>query len=95
MNTYINSCVYVVLCLAKSAKEKPTHQHDIHQTNENYGRFKSNSPYSILPKTYRDALAVVASVGMRYIWIDSLCIIQDDENDWKQQSSVMGAATET
>ncbi|KAM0226788.1 hypothetical protein ACHAP5_012317 [Fusarium lateritium] len=44
----------------------------------------------MLPKTYRDALFVTAALGKRYIWIDSLCIIQDDEDDWKSQSSVMG-----
>lgn len=44
---------------------------------------------STLPATYRDALTVVASLGMRYIWIDSLCIIQDDEHDWISESSMM------
>lgn len=26
-------------------------------------------------------------LGFRYIWIDSICIIQDDDKDWEEQSS--------
>ncbi|KAM0280172.1 hypothetical protein ACHAO9_011326 [Fusarium lateritium] len=59
-------------------------------TKQNYHDFTALSPCSMLPKTYRDALFVTAALGKRYIWIDSLCIIQDDEDDWKSQSSVMG-----
>ncbi|KAJ9615530.1 hypothetical protein H2200_001605 [Cladophialophora chaetospira] len=33
---------------------------------------------SNLPKTYRDAIEVCHGVGLRYLWIDALCIIQDD-----------------
>ena len=32
-----------------------------------------------LPKTYRDAVKVARKLHIRYIWIDSLCIVQDDE----------------
>lgn len=31
-----------------------------------------------LPKTFRDAICVTRALGVRYLWIDSLCIIQDD-----------------
>ncbi|KAF9461085.1 heterokaryon incompatibility protein-domain-containing protein, partial [Collybia nuda] len=42
-----------------------------------------------LPKTFQDAVAITRSLGLRYIWIDSLCIIQGDKADWEQQSAVM------
>lgn len=32
-----------------------------------------------LPKTYQDAITVARKLNLRYVWIDSLCIIQDDE----------------
>ncbi|KAL1614246.1 hypothetical protein SLS54_009896 [Diplodia seriata] len=35
-----------------------------------------------LPRTFRDALAVTRQLGIPYLWIDSLCIIQDDKEDW-------------
>ncbi|OWY51200.1 HET-like protein [Alternaria alternata] len=44
-----------------------------------------------LPKTFRDAITVSLSIGIQYIWIDSLCIIQDDEKDWQIQSAKMAA----
>ncbi|KAI0024562.1 hypothetical protein F4780DRAFT_607842 [Xylariomycetidae sp. FL0641] len=34
---------------------------------------------------------ITVELRFRYLWIDSLCIIQDDVEDWKEQSSVMGS----
>lgn len=45
---------------------------------------------STLPATYRDAISITRRLGYRYLWIDSLCIIQDSDEDWKQESAVMG-----
>jgi hypothetical protein len=42
-----------------------------------------------LCKTFQDAIDVTRSLGVRYIWIDSLCIIQDDDVDWNEQSALM------
>jgi hypothetical protein len=42
-----------------------------------------------LPKTFRDAIIVTRALGVRYLWIDSLCIIQDDPLDWQIESSKM------
>lgn len=42
-----------------------------------------------LPKTYRDAITVARKLQVRYLWIDSLCIIQDDEDDWRTESLLM------
>ena len=43
-----------------------------------------------LPRTFQDAVTVTRKLGLRYLWIDSLCIIQDDSDDWNEQSMVMG-----
>ncbi|PMD16357.1 HET-domain-containing protein [Hyaloscypha hepaticicola] len=45
---------------------------------------------SSLPQTFQDAIRVTRELGQRYLWIDSLCIIQDSEEDWFQESSRMG-----
>ncbi|KLU92341.1 hypothetical protein MAPG_11287 [Magnaporthiopsis poae ATCC 64411] len=42
-----------------------------------------------LPKTFRDAAITCRKLGVRWLWIDSLCIIQDDEGDWKSEASKM------
>ncbi|KAF5024386.1 hypothetical protein F66182_3472 [Fusarium sp. NRRL 66182] len=38
-----------------------------------------------LPATFQDAVAVTSQLGYQYLWIDSLCIVQDDETDWAQE----------
>ena len=44
----------------------------------------------ILPQTFRDAIQVTREVGIRYLWIDSLCIIQyGDDSDWKREAALM------
>ncbi|KAF2262936.1 HET-domain-containing protein, partial [Lojkania enalia] len=42
-----------------------------------------------LPKTFQDAIAYARSLNINKIWIDSLCIIQDDMTDWAKQSALM------
>ena len=44
-----------------------------------------------LPRNFQDAVTVTRRLGFRYLWIDSLCIIQDSELDWVQESARMGA----
>ncbi|KAK1984879.1 heterokaryon incompatibility protein [Colletotrichum cereale] len=48
-------------------------------------------PYDQLPQTYKDAVKVAAALGVPFLWIDGLCIIQGDTDatDWKEQSSQM------
>ncbi|KAF3805938.1 Cyclin-dependent kinase 8 [Colletotrichum gloeosporioides] len=42
-----------------------------------------------LPKTFKDAIEVTRVLGFRYLWIDSLCIVQDDPLDWKLEAVSM------
>jgi hypothetical protein len=39
-------------------------------------------PIAELPVTFRHAIEIVQALGIEYLWIDSLCIIQDDIEDW-------------
>lgn len=52
-------------------------------------------PVSTLPKTFRDALDIIGACGYEYLWIDSLCIVQDkDLNgrnlDWEAEAPNVG-----
>jgi hypothetical protein len=42
-----------------------------------------------LPKTFRDAIYITRGLGIRYLWIDSLCILQGDAVDWESESANM------
>jgi len=42
-----------------------------------------------LSNTFRDAVRITRELGGRYLWIDSLCIIQDNEDDWAREAKVM------
>lgn len=46
-------------------------------------------PWKKLPKTFQDAISITRSLKINYLWIDSLCIIQDDPLDWKIESVKM------
>jgi Heterokaryon incompatibility protein (HET) len=42
-----------------------------------------------VPKTFQDAICYTRGLGINYIWIDSLCIVQDDSDDWLRESVKM------
>jgi hypothetical protein len=58
-------------------------------TRENKGAHYKEIKFGDLPKTFRDAVAVTRGLGIRYLWIDSLCIIQGDNEDWEEESKLM------
>lgn len=51
----------------------------------------SQIPWSSLPILFRDAILLVRELGCRYLWIDSLCILQDSESDWLTESANMSS----
>jgi hypothetical protein len=56
---------------------------------ENLGTHRDGIPWSALSKTFQDAATLTSRLGYRYLWIDSLCIVQDDQDDWEVQASQM------
>jgi hypothetical protein len=60
----------------------------------NVEEFKNNIPWSALPKTFQDAIVFARRLEIPYIWIDSLCIIQDSKVDWSIQSGKMAGIYE-
>lgn len=51
--------------------------------------FTKGIDYFDLPKTFRDAVDLTLQLGVSYIWIDSLCIIQDSSTDWLHEAQRM------
>ncbi|KAH6677603.1 heterokaryon incompatibility protein-domain-containing protein [Halenospora varia] len=60
-------------------------------TRETLAQRMRGIDWETLPKTFQDAITIVRALHIRFIWIDSLCIIQDDELDWKSESARMAA----
>jgi len=46
-------------------------------------------PSSRLPRTVQDAAEVVLQLGLRYLWVDALCIRQDSADDWRHEAATM------
>ncbi|KAG9201944.1 hypothetical protein G6514_005139 [Epicoccum nigrum] len=59
-------------------------------TIESYERLKCGFEKEELPIAFQEAALVARSLNIGFIWIDSLCIIQDDVDDWEEQAAQMG-----
>lgn len=46
-------------------------------------------PLSSFPPLFQDAITATRTLGLQYIWIDSLCIIQDSPADWERECTNM------
>ncbi|KAH6637803.1 hypothetical protein C7974DRAFT_285914, partial [Boeremia exigua] len=42
-----------------------------------------------LTQTFQDAVDFVRRLGIDFIWINSMCIVQDDRHDWLREASMM------
>jgi hypothetical protein len=58
-------------------------------TRDTYGSRAKGIEWAELPILFQDAISLTRALGCRYLWVDSLCIIQDDEQDWIEQSATM------
>ena len=50
---------------------------------------KTVIPLSERSQTIQDAILASCELNCRYLWIDALCIIQDDAKDWAAEASKM------
>ena len=53
-------------------------------------RRKCGIPFDIMPRVMQDAVKTARALSIQYIWIDALCIIQDDKQDWQREAANMG-----
>jgi len=59
-------------------------------TADNYESMRREIVLNGLPRTFKDAIDIARNLGCRFLWIDSLCILQDSVEDWRSQAAVMG-----
>ncbi|KAK4652004.1 hypothetical protein QC762_0098530 [Podospora pseudocomata] len=60
-------------------------------TRATLGDWKEGLAWEKIPKLFQDAIDIARELGVRYLWIDSLCIVQDDAEDWYRESRKMCA----
>ncbi|KAK5304608.1 Sorting nexin-3 [Exophiala xenobiotica] len=60
-------------------------------TKANLDALICGMPLEHLPRKFRQALEFASSCGIMYLWIDALCILQDDKQDWDREAPLMGS----
>ena len=55
----------------------------------NYQQRMDRIVYNQLPPVFAQAVRVTRALGVRYLWIDALCIVQDDLNEWRREAASM------
>jgi hypothetical protein len=85
-NTRVGPGLYVAL----------SHRWGLPQQHVNFSTYRSNIEElkrgilaARLPQTFQDAVRVTRGLGLQRLWIDSLCIVQDDPDDWETESKLM------
>ena len=62
------------------------HVRTLRDNKDSFGR---ELPVDSFPQTYLDALMIVRALNVPYLWIDSLCIVQDDPSEWEEEAAKM------
>ncbi|KAK7912213.1 heterokaryon incompatibility protein [Apiospora marii] len=58
-------------------------------TSSNLARFTGGILRDELPRSFQEAMETTEALGIRYLWIDCYCIIQDDQADWLSEAPLM------
>ncbi|KAF2022578.1 HET-domain-containing protein, partial [Setomelanomma holmii] len=58
-------------------------------TRSNFSDHVASIPLDTVPITLRQAIEVTRALEIQYLWIDALCILQDDQADWVREASRM------
>jgi hypothetical protein len=68
-----------------------SHSKPLTTTADTIGIRKAGIDLTQLSPTIRDAVYLTRRLGIHYLWIDSLCILQDSQVDWEVESAKMGS----
>ncbi len=79
----IGSVGYVAISYCWGGKQP------LQTTLDNIHEREKDMPWPILPKSIQDAVKVTSSLQIKYLWVDSLCIIQDDFKNLQLEISMM------
>lgn len=89
---HLRSLKYVALSYAWGSAGN-----NIKTTSSNLGAMTQCLPWSQLPKTIQDAITITRGLGVRYLWVDALCILQSEghndtkhKEDWSYEAARFG-----
>jgi hypothetical protein len=60
-------------------------------TRDNIVFFKDGIPWESFPKVFQHAITFTKDLQISFLWIDCLCIIQGDEDDWAKEAASMAS----
>lgn len=58
---------------------------------DNLKAYQDALPMHDLPRNFLDAIRLTREIGLRYLWIDAMCIIQDSIEDWTAEAARMAS----
>ncbi|KAI8287284.1 hypothetical protein K4K60_012629 [Colletotrichum sp. SAR11_57] len=76
------------LALSHPWGDPAIHSHFCTYTS-NIVRHKAGIDFNVLPDTFKDAVTITRELDIKYLWIDSLCIIQGPDGDFTEQAKHM------
>lgn len=87
-------------CVLVDGKEAPGHyitlsycwgkSQALRTLKSNLSKHKKGIQADEMPKTLQDAVIATRNLGVRFLWIDALCIVQDDSSEWTSEALHMG-----
>lgn len=77
--------VYATLSYRWSSKT------DFVLTRSNYEDYRSQIPQESLPRTIREAVEICRNLGVRHLWVDALCVMQGESDDFMHEVAQMGS----
>ncbi|KAH8900567.1 HET-domain-containing protein, partial [Thozetella sp. PMI_491] len=66
-------------------------KHLLRTTQETLDSMAGEVPFQNLSPTFQHSVQLTRALGIRHLWIDSLCIVQDDPADWEAEAAKMAA----
>jgi hypothetical protein len=55
----------------------------------NLADLKQEIPSDMMPACFKDAVLIAKRLNIPYLWVDTMCIVQNDRVDWEIESSKM------
>lgn len=86
---------YIALSYCWGSREELAKKPPLLTTPSSLGGHMSSIPLGSLPATIADAVIITRQQGIRYLWVDSLCILQGEttaaREDWAIESTKMAS----